>query len=225
MRTDLTLPIALTILLFSSGCVIHADSDADRPRPSGGTTTTTTTTTTETHSPAPAPAPAPIPEFVPMMSAVTSDVLEFDPGWETSWQAYTMQFSDVADTNICSPDLAAVAPGSVVTIHLSGYEIEDEFAACPTGSYLVAPDCDLWEGEACVEILWRDLDGFEAGSDYASSGRIDISLEAGHYGDPYVCHVSSRVSGHPDMSFDFSMIYEPYELAPGDRYSGALCTM
>lgn len=223
MKTSHLIPVAFALLFLGSGCVVHADSEPDRrPPPSSGTTTTTTTTTTETHS----PAPAPIPDFIPMMSAVSSDVLESDPVWETSWQAYTMQFSDVADTGICSPDLASIAPGSVVTIHMSGFEIEDEYAACPTGSYLAVPDCDLWEGEACVEILWRDVDGFEAGTDYATDGRVDVTLEPGRFiDDPYVCHISTRVDGHPDMSFDFSMVYDPYELSPGDRYSGAVCTL
>ncbi len=218
--------LALATLLVSSGCVIHADSDSPPRRSSGTTTTTTTTTVTEEHhpAPAPAPAPAPIPDFVPMMSSVTADTIEWDSAWETSWQAYTMHFTDVADSYICSPNMPNETPGSVVTIHLSGYEIEDEYAACPTGSYLVVPDCDLWEGEACVEIQWRDLDGFDAGGDYATVGHVDISLEAGFHGDPYICHVSTRVDGHPDMSFDFEMVYEEYDLAPGDR-GGAVCTM
>jgi hypothetical protein len=198
--------IALSTLVFSSGCVIQADG-TDRPRPNSTRPTT-----------------APVPEFIPLMSASTAEVLERDRFRDTSWQAYTYQFTDTADTQICSRDLLNSSPGTVVTIYLSGYEVEDEFAGCPVGNYRVASACDLFEGEACMEIAWRDVDGFDAGSEIATSGTINISREEARRGQPYLCFISTRVSGHPDMNFDFSVIFDEFELSPTSA-GGPSCTL
>ena len=207
-----TLLLASAALLLSSalttGCVVYDDGAPPRDRG-----TTTTTTTVEDRGPI-------VPSFAPRMGSVTAETLEYDAYWETSWQLYTMNFTDVADTYACGVEMPSVSQGSVASIELHGFEIEDEYAACPTGTYRIVPDCTLGEGEACMELVWRDERGRAAGTEWARGGTITVSLEPAYtLSDPHRCVISTWVDGHPDMSFDYELYFDSYELAPTSAYA------
>ena len=220
-RTSMITALALFSLLTASGCIIESERDTDTRHV---TTTKTTTTTTTVHEPVYEPV-AYVPEFVPAMSSITAELLVEDHSWGSSWQYYTMNFSDVADSYMCDEDMSQTSPGSVVTLRLNGYEVSDEYAACPEGVYNIAADCDLYEGEACLDIVWRDTDGFEAGSDYATGGYVEVTAELGYHGEPNRCNVYTSTNGHSDMSFEYSMFFESFDLSPQDHHSGTICTL
>lgn len=243
-----TLALALISMNMFTACVVYDDGGYDyeyeRPRQ---TTTTTTTTTEEVvvddrrdrrdeviveeevvvvEEEVIVEEEIFVPAFVPVMGGVSAELLESDPYYETSWQLYTFNFSDVADSYACTEEMDSISDGSVATIFLAGFEIDDEFAACPVGRYDVVPDCQLYEGEACVEILYRDDYGFEAYSDYATYGVVDVILEPSrHYGEPHRCVVSTSVDGDPGMTFDYELYFDAFDLSPADRAGDTICTM
>jgi hypothetical protein len=225
--------MALVAVNMLSACIIETD-----PYDGRTTTTTTTTTTTETES-------GPyyeeeviveeeviieeevyVPPFHAQMGSVTGEVIDYDDWYETSWQLYTFNFTDVADTYTCGPNMSAVSEGTVATFYLHGFEVSDEFAACPEGRYTVVEECDLYEGEACVEIIHRDEFGHEVGTDWATYGVVNVRLlPARHHGEPHTCLVESSVDGHPDMSLGFELYFDSYDMAPGYDEGASICTM
>ncbi len=213
-----TLALSLIVLTTMSACVIVDDTDTRQPRRTG-TTTTTTTTTTVDNGPV-------VPDFVPVMGAVSAEMIDRDVAYGTSWQVYHFNFTDVADSYACTQQMATESTGTVATVNLVGYEMQDEFAACPVGTYDVVPDCELFEGEACVEILYRDTEGWEAGRDFASYGVVDVFVEPAYeYGVPHRCIVSTSVDGDPDMSFSYELLFDSFDLSPQDHHEDTICTM
>lgn len=237
-KTLTLVPLALIATQIFTGCVIvdegYDDDDRYSPPPRSTTTTTTTTETEVVYEETEVVYEEEeiiveeswVPAFAPVMGAVSGELLDYDPYYETSWLFYTYNFSDVSDSYACDAQMSELSVGSVATVHLNGYEVDDEFAACPTGRYMVVPDCELYEGEACVEILFRDEYGYEVGRDWAYTGVVDVTVEPGwRHGDPHLCNITTSVDGHPDMNFSFDLIFDPYDLSSQDRLGGSICTM
>lgn len=221
--------LALFALNMFSACLVEFDDQPPRR-----TTTTTTTTTTEEHHHDEVIVEEEIiieevvhtPIFHPTMGAVSAEVVAYNDRHHTSWQLYTFNFTDEADTYTCGPNMAAMSQGTVATLFVNGYEIDDEFASCPQGRYNVVAECELYEGEACAEIVERDGFGREVATDYATHGVIDIRLvPALHHGEPHRCIIDASVNGNPNMSVDFELFFDSYDLAPYTDEGSSICTI
>ena len=245
-----TTPTSLTLahgaLTISSGCIIIDDEyeySSRSERTSSTTTTTTTTTTTNDRDvyddrddrddrwddggnggnggwqePV-------IPAFLPVMGSIATELIAQDYDWGTSWSFYDIHFTDVADTYACGLDMVELSEGSVAALRINGLEVDDEYAACPVGTYDIMPDCTLREGEACLELVWRDSAGRDAGVDYADFGWVDVTVEPGGFGEPHACHFSTRVDGDADLDFDYTIFFESWDLSPRDRNGEAICSL
>lgn len=245
-RIALNILLAVVAMNTMTACLVERQYDDDyRFDDDRSTTTTTTTTTTtddrcckrdtvveetvveeETTVVVEEEEEAFIPAFRPVMASTTAELIDHDDYYETSWQSYTMNFTDLADTRACNIDMARQSAGSVVTLSLYGLETHDEVAACPVGRYDIVPDCSLHEGEACMSIHYRDNFGESHGQEFATYGHVDVSLVYSEYvGEPHRCVVSTFVNGSRDMSFTFENYFESYELSPFDGYSDTICTM
>ena len=167
-----------------------------------------------------------VPRFVPRMGVVSSQTLEEDTFHDTSWGLYEFGFADEADSYACVEEIVTVSRGSVVSLALAGFEIENEWASCPIGRYEVVADCNLIEGEACMEIVYRDEWGERAGREYAGFGQVDISVvPAAYRSEPNRCVISTRIPGQQDMTFDVELYFDDYDLSPSDFGNQAICSM
>ena len=167
-----------------------------------------------------------VPLFAPVMASNSVELVEQDLSQDTSSQLFTINLSDIADDEACTIDMDQESFGSVVTMSLYGFETPNEFAACPVGRYDVVPECDLYQGEACMGIILRDTLAEVQGQEFAVSGYIDISIEYGQTAsEPNRCIISTYVDRSEDMTFEFDMFFDDYELSPTDDNANAICTL
>ena len=239
-NTLTSMTLALGALALSSGCII-VDDEFEYESRSERTTTTTTTTTTGGNGASGGSQGGSyggnggnggyqdplddVPPFVPVMGSISSELIGQDYDWGSSWSFYDVHFTDFADTYACGLDMPQVSEGSVASLRINGFEVDDEFAACPIGVYDIMPDCTLREGEACLDMIWRDGRGFDAGTEFADFGWVEVSLQQGGYGEPHACHFTTSADAHPDLSFDATVFFESWDLSPRDRTGEAICSL
>ncbi|MEM1349291.1 MAG: hypothetical protein AAGI01_12090 [Myxococcota bacterium] len=222
---------ALLALHVFSGCVL-VEEDVNTRRT---TTTTTTTTTSGPRGGGFIEEDVLVEEevfyeepwlFTPQTGSVQAEPVSWDPYYALSSSVYTMTFSDVASEWACDADPRDVSSGSVAILNVHGYLVDDEFAACPIGRYRVVPDCQLAEGEACMEVHQRDAFGDIFESQWAAHGVVDIAyIPARFFGEPHICEITTSVSGSLDMSFTFDMFFDSYDLSAEDPYVDPICTI
>lgn len=162
-------------------------------------------------------------DFQAHSASIQSTVIDMDPRYPFSSQLYELTFSEIKGEWACHEDAANM--GSTAHLNLYGYEVQDEFSACPVGSYTIVADCELSEGEACMDLLRRDNNGVLYSEEWPTFGMVIITMEpARFHGEPHLCHISTAVHGKADLSLDFTTYFESYDLSPESDQSGPICT-